>query len=149
MKGWVRFVLVTSIVAAGVGALWWKISDDANSLRLHGHRYSLTVLDDANEREKGLSGTESLATDRAVLFVFPHESKWGIWMKDMKYPIDIVWLDTEKRVIHLEKNVQPSSYPKVFEPTTPARYVIELAHGTIERTGITRGDPAGLPAGVQ
>lgn len=103
----------------------------------------------AAELEKGLSGTASLPADNAMLFIFDKSDNPVIWMKDMNYPIDIVWLNNEKQVVHMVKNAQPSGYPKEkFQSATPARYVIELPSGTIERTGITQGDPAGLPEGV-
>jgi uncharacterized membrane protein (UPF0127 family) len=109
----------------------------------------MTVMRTQAELTRGLSGTDSLAADQAMLFVFSHDDKWAIWMKDMKYPIDIVWLDSGGQVIHTVKNAQPSGYPKEqFRPGSSSRYVIELASGTIEQTGIKNGDLAGLPSGV-
>mgnify|MGYP001581369878 FL=1 len=109
----------------------------------------MTVMRTEAERARGLSGTSSLSADQAMLFVFPNDDKWAIWMKDMKYPIDIVWLDNSGQVVHTVKNAQPSGYPKEqFRPASNSRYVIELASGTIEQTGIKNGDLAGLPSGV-
>src|SRR3990167_10091001 len=71
------------------------------------------VIDEA-ERTKGLSGSQPLSGDQAMLFVFPAEDTWGIWMKEMNYPIDIVWLDKDKTVQHIVENAQPSSYPSIF-----------------------------------
>lgn len=119
--------------------------------RLHvgGTSFEVTVLRSPEQLQKGLSGTDSLPRGRAMLFVFPHDDKWGIWMKDMNYAIDIVWLDSERRVVHLVKDAQPSSYPKTtFTPEKDSCYVIELPNGTIEQTGITIGEQADLPSGV-
>jgi len=96
--------------------------------------------------QKGLSGTKNLPADQAMVFDFPSDGQWGMWMKDMNYPIDMVWLNAKREVVYTVKNAQPSSYPKtIFKPTVAARYVIELPSGTIEKTGIKNGDPAGLP----
>jgi uncharacterized protein len=152
---WAKNGLVLIAVIVGVGLLFWKLNYDQQTLRLHGHTYRITVLRTEDELQRGLSGTDNLPAEHAMVFVFPREEKWSIWMKDMNYPIDIVWLDNAKNVVHLEKDVQPSTYnnaepakSKLFKPDKVARYVIELASGTIERTGIVVGDPAGLPSGV-
>lgn len=87
---------------------------------------------DNNSRTKGLSGTPTLSPDRALLMVFPSEGKWGIWMKDMNYPIDIVWLDQSKKVIYIVKNASPDDQTTVYQPKTPAKYVVELTGGTVD-----------------
>lgn len=149
MKRWALTIGILLIVIVSGAVLWGKVTDSQSTLQLAGKSYAATILTTEDEREKGLSGTSSLAADRAMLFVFPNDSKWGIWMKDMNYPIDIVWLDSGNKVVHMVKNAQPSSYPDtIFQPDKPARYVIELASGTIERTGISTGDIAGLPSGI-
>ena len=148
MKKWSATIVITlAAIAAGV-FLWWQMDYQQNTLSLSGQRYHLSIMDDEAERERGLSGTDNLPEGEAMLFVFPSDNTWGIWMKDMKYPIDIVWLDSDKKVVYTIKDAQPSSYPKIFQPVEKARYVIELPNGTIEKTGIAVGDPAGLPSGV-
>lgn len=149
VKKWVGPVVVSLAVIAGGAFLAWKMSDEQASLQLHGQRYHITVLRTPDELQKGLSDSESLPEGQAMVFAFPRDEKWGIWMKDMNYPIDIVWLDSGRTVVHLVKNAQPSSYPSTtFSPSVNSRYVIELPSGTIERTGIAIGDPAGMPSGV-
>lgn len=150
MKKWVVPGIVSLAIVAGGAFLWWQMSLEQASLKLHGHRYHIVaVMRTEAELQKGLSGTDSLSEDQAMVFAFPGDGKWGIWMKDMQYPIDIVWLDSGRTVVHMVKNAQPSSYPSTtFRPEVNSRYVIELPSGTIERTGITKGDPAGMPSGI-
>lgn len=92
--------------------------------------------------EKGLSGRTSLAPNTGMLFIFNRPDLWAIWMKDMLFPIDIVWLDVAHRVIKVEENIAPETYPKTYEPKTPARYILELPAGTVKSTGITVGQQA-------
>lgn len=151
LRGWV-FALVTFVVIGlAIALLAGRTETGApnQTLQLRGMTYQTQVRNDKDELERGLSGTKSLPDGHAMLFVFPNDDKWAIWMKDMNYPIDIVWLDKDKKIVHLVKDAQPSSYPDTrFVPQTDSRYVIELPSGTIERTGITLGDKAGLPSGV-
>jgi len=88
-------------------------------------------------RASGLSGVTKLESDQALLMIYPNEAKWGIWMKDMHIPIDIVWLDKNKKIVHIVKNVSPdNSTSKIFEPNTIAKYVVELPAGTVDSKAI-------------
>ena len=91
------------------------------------------------EREKGLGGRVSLMPDEAMLFVFPKDDYYGFWMKDTVVPLDLFWLDDKGQVVFIEKNVLPSTYPNVFYPPVPARYVLETAAGFADTHGIMPG----------
>jgi uncharacterized protein len=92
------------------------------------------------EREKGLSGTDKLAENEAMLFVFDREATWKIWMKDMKYPIDIVWINSKKEVVHTVRGAEPDSYPsRYFIPPRNASYVLEIPEGSVNKYGINVG----------
>ncbi len=71
-----------------------------------------------------------------MLFDFGRAGSYGIWMKDMSFSIDIIWLDEDLVVIDVLRNISPASYPQVFTPTREGRYVIELAAGVAVRHGI-------------
>lgn len=95
------------------------------------------------EREKGLSDTYELRRDQAMLFVYDRDDKWPIWMKDMKYPVDIVWLDKDKTIVYIVKNAPPESYPyEQFVPKEKARYVLEVPAGSVGQKKITIGAKA-------
>jgi len=105
--------------------------------------YRLWVADTEAEREQGLSGVESLPGDGGLLMKFDADAKWGIWMKDMKIPLDILWLNKDKKVVYTVKNALPElSTDLIFSPKTDARYVIELPAGGVEKAGIKTGDQA-------
>lgn len=94
-------------------------------------------------RERGLAQSDSLAEGTGMLFVFDEESRWGIWMKDMKYPIDIIWINNKKEVVHIVHQATPDSYPrKTFKPKEMARYVLEVPAGVAKKHSIGVGDKA-------
>lgn len=92
---------------------------------------------------QGLSGTEP-HPPRALLFIFDRNDTWGIWMKDMKYPIDVLWVSEEGVVVYLEHSIPPSSYPRVYKPQQVVRYVIELPAGYSEQFNLRVGDSVRL-----
>lgn len=94
------------------------------------------IADNEERRSKGLSYRESLGKDQAMLFVFGEPGKHGMWMKSMKFPIDIIWLDNNLRVIHVVKDASPQSFPEVFEPKDDASFVLEVNAGFIDKHDI-------------
>lgn len=109
-------------------------------LRLGDGIFRARIAANDSDRARGLSGVKELDPDQALLIVFPSESRWGIWMKDMNIPIDIVWLDKNKKVIHIVENALPEySTDKTFKPEASAQYVVELPAGTVESMAIKAG----------
>jgi len=100
---------------------------------------SVEVADTAALREQGLSGHAPLGEESGMLFVFETEGVWGIWMKKMLFPIDIVWADASGTVVTVAFAVEPDSYPHIFYPSAPARYVVELPAGFAAAHGIAEG----------
>ena len=98
------------------------------------------VADTDASRVQGLSGKYFLPSNTSMLFVFDKPDIYGIWMKDMNFPLDIVWLDKNKVVVHSLSRVDPSTYPHVFYPSKPASYVLELRAGFLEEKGVKTGD---------
>lgn len=92
---------------------------------------------DEKSRVQGLSGVSELAKDEAFLMVYPRDGSWQIWMKDMKIPIDIIWLNKDKKIVHIVKNADPEAgTSKTYAPKEPARYVVELRAGLVDELNI-------------
>lgn len=90
----------------------------------------IVVISDTPElRERGLSGREKLAANEGMLFVFEEPRPYGFWMKDMRFSIDIIWFDQNRKIIDVWESAHPSSYPKVFTPRAPAQFVLEVPAG--------------------
>ncbi len=109
-------------------------------LSIGGTPLRVYVVDEPREREQGLSGRTRLPLNQGMFFVFEKDDMYGIWMRDMKFPIDVFWISEEKIVTDIEANVAPESYPKVFRPHVPARYVLEVPAGFAEQYNIKIGD---------
>ena len=106
----------------------------------------VSYADEPEERTQGLSGTASLGELEGKLFFFDELDYHGIWMKDMLFPIDIIWIDNNLKIVHIEENVTPETYPAVFRPTEPARFVLEVNAHFVDQFQIKVGDPVTIPA---
>ena len=98
------------------------------------------VADSAYSRYRGLSVCSSLASHQGMLFVFNQSQAYSFWMKDMKFPIDIFWLNENREIVFIKKNADPSDYPESYTPPRAARYVLETRAGIAEKESLKIGD---------
>jgi len=105
------------------------------------------------DRAMGLMFRPSLPKDRGMLFIFERPDFHGIWMKNCRFPIDIVWLDEERKVVHLAESVPPCKAEPcpVYNPLRRASYVVELNAGQARREKAVLGSTIGftLPGPAQ
>lgn len=140
---WAMGIALVLIVIAGV-AMVISVNHRKAPLSIGGQVIFARVADDDESRRKGLSGSAPLGEKEGMLFIFDTPSRWGMWMREMKYSLDIVWLDSEKRIVYIAENVSPDTYPKVFLPEKDALYVVELPAGFVDRHNVGLGNVVGF-----
>lgn len=101
------------------------------------------LADTPQKRAEGLMYREHLGADRGMLFTFLQAQAWTFWMKNTKIPLDIIWMNEKKQIIHMEQNVPictrtDDSCPQ-YRPNDEALYVLELAGGRAESLKLQRG----------
>ena len=96
------------------------------------------------ERVKGLQNRDGMPEMHGMLFIFSQERKYNFWMKDTKFPLDMIWLDSNRNVVFLQENVPPclSNPCPTYPPSAAAMYVLELNAGLVRKLGIHLGDRA-------
>jgi uncharacterized membrane protein (UPF0127 family) len=92
------------------------------------------------KRELGLSGHAPLADVQGMLFVFDKSGIYPFWMKDMLFPIDIIWISEDFKIVYIEKNAQINSFPNTFGYDKEARYVLEVNAGFSDNNNLKIGD---------
>jgi len=97
------------------------------------------MADDYCKKTLGLSGRTSLDGE-GMLFVFEESGNYGFWMKDMNFPIDILWIDDTFTIMGIEKEVSPDTYPKSFGEKFLAKYVLEVPSQYSDKNKINVGD---------
>ena len=105
----------------------------------------VTVADDTQERTQGLSGVEYLKDFEGKLFIFDELDHYGIWMKDMLIPIDVLWFDDDLKLTHIERNLTPDTYPDTYFSPEPARFVLELNAYFVDSLQLEKGSQLILP----
>jgi uncharacterized membrane protein (UPF0127 family) len=105
-------------------------------------RILLTVAQTPSEQERGLSGHAPLAADEGMLFLFDDVRVKQFWMKDMGFPIDIIWISPEWKVNAWAANALPESYPALFTSPDNTQYVLEVPAGTAKRLWLRTGEAA-------
>ena len=93
---------------------------------------------------RGLMFRESLPMDRGMLFVFPQAGKFNFWMYQCKIPLDILWLDSRRRIVEMSADTPPcrkaaSDCPH-YGGNETSQYVLELAGGAAAKYGLKKGD---------
>jgi uncharacterized protein len=100
----------------------------------------LAVTDE--QKSNGLGIKDSLKENEAMLFPFSREDKHTFWMNGMKFPIDIIWLDNNKQVVHVEHSLDPcgpNSFCPTYTPREDSLYVLETVAGFAQKYNITEG----------
>ena len=91
---------------------------------------------------KGLSVRNQLRENESMLFVFEEPSRHAFWVKDMKFPIDIIWLDSNGKIVHMEENLMPCPLVLIcpsYAPDADSQYVLETTAGFAQRHNISLG----------
>lgn len=145
------FLIFAIVILVGLNFFWVdknyileekpaQVESQVKFVNLAGQIIRVDVAETPAELSRGLSGRESLAKDEGMLFIFQTSDEYPFWMKDMSFPIDIIWLGEDRRIVHIEKSAHPESFPEVFAPGAPARYVIEVFAGFSEKYKLKIGD---------
>lgn len=132
---------IATTTASSYGDDTNEVSDQTQPIvRIGGRDVRVLLADTPAKRTQGLSGRSGLGENEGMLFIFPEEGMYGFWMKDMNFSIDIIWIDSDGKVVHIAKSASPDSYPTSFSPPKPARYVLEVRAGFAEQYGVGEGD---------
>lgn len=97
------------------------------------------VVNTKSARALGLSGRTKMADNEGMLFIFDAPGKYGFWMKDMTFPLDIIWINQNGVVVAIERELTPETYPKTYINGADASYVLEINAGLSEKFGLYLG----------
>lgn len=111
-----------------------------------GSTFRCQLADDVAKRSTGLKNHLELPPGQGMLFVYPYPSNTSFWMPpEMKFPLDMIFLDNNKRVVHLAEKAQPCKDTSgndcdSYSPDRRVSFVVEVPAGTIEKTKLKKGN---------
>ena len=101
------------------------------------------IADTPGKRTIGLMYRTHMAPDHGMLFLFTDSKRWTFWMKNTKMALDILWLDKESKIVHVETHVpicqRTDNLCPRYRPKTPAVQVLELRAGQAAKLKLTPG----------
>jgi uncharacterized membrane protein (UPF0127 family) len=100
------------------------------------------VASDDPTREQGLMYRDHMADDRGMVFLFPQVGEYPFWMKNTFIPLDMIWIDSDHRIVHIAHDVPPCKADPCpnYPPNAKAAAVLELAAGVAAKHHLKDGD---------
>jgi uncharacterized membrane protein (UPF0127 family) len=139
-----RFALATVLLAVGCGTNPPQPSGPRSAERgarvvfPDGYAVTVEVAADNSTRQQGLMYRDNLPGDRGMIFFFPSAGDYAFWMKNTLIPLDMIWIDDQKRIVHVAHDVPPCKADPCpnYPPNAVAKYVLEVAAGVAARHGL-------------
>jgi uncharacterized protein len=136
--------IVYLLILLGIFTVWFYTKNPLTTrVEIKGHFFTVDIAATGAEKAKGLGERDNMPQNHGMLFPYDHKEQYGFWMKGMRFPIDIIWIE-DHTIVDISKNVPiatsgalPSYYPK-----KPVNKILELNAGTVDRLGIEIGDTA-------
>ncbi len=114
-----------------------RATSPKSQITLAGTTFRLEVTKTLSDQERGLGGRSGLAAHAGMLFAYQGTAQRCMWMKDMKFDIDIVWIDSSRKVTKIESSLSPATYPQIY--CADAQNVVELPAGTAQQYDLKVG----------
>lgn len=131
----IGFLLVAVMVTAYF--VVWPQLQPHTTLRVGDGVFTARVFMPDVAQDRAATTSNPLRKDRAVVRVYAHDELWPVDMQDRQGTFDVVWLDKDKKIVHIVKNASADSVPSTsFQPATEARYMIELRGGTVDEKSL-------------
>jgi len=139
------------LVLVSAFALGGCASASGHWVELGGQRYQVELAQDEATRARGLMFREEMAADHGMLFIHDREELQAYWMKNTKIPLDILYFDSQRRLVSQPRDVPPCTLGDGCPPypsKAAARYVLELNAGQASRLQLQDGTELKFGPGI-
>ena len=137
--------LILAIFLIGLGV--WQSSTKSPSAKINNYAFKLYVARAPKDKEIGLSKYKNLSKDMGMLFLFEKKDYYSFWMKQMEFPIDIIFIQDGK-IVTIYKNVEPPKSENggllIYKPKEPSNMVLEINAGLSSKYKLKVGDKVNL-----
>ncbi len=137
--------LILAISLIGLGL--WQSSKKSPTAKINNYAFKLYIAKTPKENEVGLSKYKNLAKDMGMLFSFDKPDYYSFWMKQMKFPIDIIYI-RDGKIVTIYKDIEPPKSENeslsIYKPTEPSNMVLEINAGLCDKYKLKVGDKVNL-----
>ncbi|MGO1070013.1 DUF192 domain-containing protein [Lysobacter sp. CA199] len=143
-----RFVLSITCALALAGC---AAESSQSWVEIGGQRYQVEVAKTLESRQRGMMFRDEMAADHGMVFVHETEAPQAYWMKNTRIPLDILYFDTQRRLVTQQRDVPPCSAGDNCPPypsEAPAKYVLELNAGQAAKLKLENGDELRFGPGI-
>lgn len=118
-----------------------ETEDKIGEIEINGKKIKVEIARTPTSHYQGLSNRKGLCPNCGMFFIFPIAGERTFVMRDMLFPIDIIWINNEK-IIKIEKNLQPADpmFPEGYSSDSPVNFVLEVSGGFCQENNIKVGD---------
>jgi len=137
-------LIIFILLSAGISQaqLLDSATHEKKTVNFKGNSFLVEVAETRQQQEKGLMFVKDLPADSGMLFIYKDQANRAFYMKNTYIPLDIIWMDKDKKVVFIKKNAKPESLRgfETIQPQEEAMYVLELNAGSADRIGLSIGD---------
>lgn len=127
--------------------IWKHTRYNRSVLEINRTKFNAIMADTFFKRIIGLMYRDRIKQNECMFFIFPTKSRYGIWMHNMVFSIDVVWFDDNMCVVDLKKSLKPCSSIlkcKTYKPISKSKFIVEFNSKIIDRYKIKIGNMAYL-----
>ena len=142
MKEIIKILLLIIILVVSIFILQFFIQP-RDSLKINDMVFNVEIFDTNEEIKNGLSNRNEIKKNQGALFVFNEPGFYSFWMKNMLFPVDIIWINDKKEVVFIKKDFQPCRIEEDCQniiPNKKAKYVLEIKAGIADKIDIKIGN---------
>lgn len=138
-----KIIIGIAVLLLAAMAIWaWQNSVKSPTAKINNRTFKLYIAKSDKDKQVGLSKYKKIESTQGMVFAFPKASYYPFWMKEMKFPIDIIYINDGK-IVTIYKNVpipKNNLNPPVYNSTAPADTVLEVNAGLSQKYNFKEGD---------
>jgi len=127
-----KWMIVVSILLLIISSGCATQTEGKNEVCIKGTCFTVSIANTSQARGHGLMDAPMLEEDKGMLFIFPTEGNYSFWMRNMRFPLDIVWIGADMRIVYISSYTQPCEplhpCPSITPPAA-AIYILEVNAG--------------------
>lgn len=139
---WLIMFLIIGALIAFVSSTFWPSVFSSTPVTIGAKTFYADVAHTEELRKIGWAGRE-LSEDQALLFAYDYDGIWAVKTSGAPHAIDIVWINSLKKVVYIAKNAPPS-LDTIYKPRGKSQYVLQLSAGSIDKYNIVPGKSVGF-----